>query len=294
MRRGIGAPLVLLALTVLGLAVHAAPQRPPQRIVSVVPAVTEMLFAIGAGPAVVGVSSYDTYPPEARTRPKVGALLDPDFERILSLRPDLVVTYATQTDLQQRLRNASIPTFDYESLGVAETLTTLRTLGTRVGRRSEADRVADGIQRDLDAVRQRVAGRPRPKTVLVFAREPGALRGVYASGGVGFLSDLLDIAGADNALGDMKRPSVQVSTELLIARAPDVVIEVRAAGGWTDERRRLEHDVWAALPSLPAWRTGRVYLLTDDRLGVPGPRIAESARMLARVLHPEVPEPGAP
>jgi len=105
----------------------------PTRIVSLVPAVTEMLFAIGAGPQVVGVSSYDRFPAEVLTRPKVGALVDPDFERILSLRPDLVVVYGTQTDLIARLDRAHVATFKYELFGLAEITRTIRLLGDQTG-----------------------------------------------------------------------------------------------------------------------------------------------------------------
>src|SRR5688572_22497973 len=101
--------LVLLWMCGRPLADDAAGQGPARRVVSLVSAVTEMLFAIGAGDAVVGVSNYDTFPPEVTTRPKVGALVDPDFERILTLRPDLVVVYGSQDDLMRRLERAAIP-----------------------------------------------------------------------------------------------------------------------------------------------------------------------------------------
>ncbi len=101
----------------------------PQRIVSVVPSVTESLFAIGAGPRVVGVGSFDKYPPEVERLPRVGALIDPDVERILSLRPDLVVTYASQDDLNAQLAHAGIRTFPYKHGGVDEIL----ELDSRVG-----------------------------------------------------------------------------------------------------------------------------------------------------------------
>ena len=105
----------------------------PGRIVSLVPAVTEMLFAIGAGPQVIAISSYDQDPPEVQRLPRVGALLDPDVERILSLRPDLVVTYGSQTDLKQQLDRASIPIFDYRHAGLADITATIRRLGAATG-----------------------------------------------------------------------------------------------------------------------------------------------------------------
>jgi iron complex transport system substrate-binding protein len=270
----------------LGLAVLAA-QTSPRRIVSLVPSMTEVLFAIGAGDTVVGVSSYDRFPPEVMSRPHVGALLDPDFERILSLKPDLVIVYATQSDLIGRLRRAGIPTFVSKHAGLADVTASINQLGARVGRLEHAAKVAAAIDRDLDDIRQRVAGRPRPKTALIFGREPGALRAIYASGGVGFMHDMLTLAGGADVFADVKRENLQVTAEVLLARAPEVIIEAHPANNWTADRIAKEQAVWNGLPALPAVRTKRVYVLADDRLSAPGPRVAEGARLLARTLHPE-------
>ncbi len=113
---------------------QAGSQPAPTRIISLVPAVSEMLFAIGAGPQVVAVSSFDDYPPEVLKLPRVGALLDPDLERILSLRPDLVIVYESQVDLRRQLERASIPTFVYKHAALADVTATIRQLGARVGR----------------------------------------------------------------------------------------------------------------------------------------------------------------
>jgi len=287
---GTGCVLALSLVSVL----RAVPQDPrpktqdsaPSRIISLIPAVTEMLFAIGAGPQVVGVSSYDTYPPEASTRPKVGALVDPDFERILTLKPDLVVVYGTQADLITRLGRVNIPIFNYQHAGLADITTTIRTLGARVGRADEANSLAATIERDLEATRRRVAGRPRPKTVLLFGREPGSLRSLYASGGYGFMHDMLENAGGADIFADLKKQSVQTSAEMLLSRSPDVIIEVHPAGEWTPARIAAERQVWKGLPSLPAVKTDRVYILADDRLNTPGPRVAAAVRLLADILHP--------
>jgi iron complex transport system substrate-binding protein len=253
--------------------------------VSLVPAVTEMLFAIGAGDDVVGVSSYDRYPPEALARPRVGALVDPDFERILSLRPDLVVVYATQADLIARLERARVAAFPYELAGLSNVTATIRRLGDRLGRAEGARAVAERIERDLADIRRAVAGRPRPKTALIFGRDAGTLRGIYASGGIGFMHDMLDAAGGADVFADVPRQSVQATAEMLLARAPDVIIEAYSSQGWPPDRISRERDVWRALPALPAVRTGRIHVLADDRLSIPGPRVAEGVRLLASVLH---------
>lgn len=281
-----------LALTLApsGPLLFAAPiagsaPRAPTRIVSVIPAVTEMLFAMGAGPQVVGVGSYDHFPPAADKLPKVGALLDPDFEKILSMRPDLVIVYGTQTDFISRLQRASIPTFPYEHAGLSDITATIRRLGDRVGRTKDAEALASGIERDLGEIRARTAQLPKIRTLLIFGREPGSLRGVYASGGVGFLHDLLAIAGGTDVFEDLKRQSVVISSEQILARAPDAIIELYEDN--VDEARlAAEKRVWRQLPSVPAVRDDRVYLLRGDFLTVPGPRIVQAARLLADALHP--------
>jgi cobalamin transport system substrate-binding protein len=258
----------------------------PHRIVSLVPAVTEMLFAIGAGDAVVGVSSYDHYPAAVASRTRVGALVDPDFERILSLRPDLVVVYGTQNDLVGRLTRAGIAMFNYEHAGLADITQTMQQLGDRTGHSIEARREVDRIETGLATIRRRVAGQHRPPTILVFEREPGALRGMFASGGIGFLHDMLDTAGGANVFADAKRQNVQVSTEMLLASAPEVILELRPSEGWSADRIARERSVWKTLASLPAVRTNRIYIFDDDIYLVPGPRVLEAVQHIADVLHP--------
>jgi len=258
----------------------------PRRIVSLVPALTEMLFAIGAGPQVVAVSSYDADPPEVRALPRVGALLDPDVERILSLRPDLVITYASQADLQAQLLRATIPVFDYRHGGLADITGTMRALGARTGHVEEAEAAARAIEARLAAIRDRTAGGRRPRTLLVFGRERGSLRNIYASGGRGFLHDMLEAAGGANVFADIDRESVQATTELILARAPDAIIEVRSADVLTDAEAASEAEAWSALSSVPAVRQRRVEVLTGRGLTVPGPRVAEVVERMSRALHP--------
>jgi cobalamin transport system substrate-binding protein len=258
------------------------------RIISLVPAATEMLYAIGAGPHVVGVSSYDAFPAEVTKLPKVGALLDPNVELILSLKPQMVVVYGTQTDLKQQLARAGIGVFDYRHTGLADVTTTIRSLGERVGASGKADEVAREIERGLDGIRQKVAGRPRPRTLLVFGRERLALRGLYASGGIGFLNDMLDAAGGANVFADVKVQAVQASTEQILARRPEVILEARALNSaWPSGDRQAELDVWNAVASVPAVRSHRVLFLFDDRIVIPGPRVVEGTAAIAKVLHPD-------
>jgi iron complex transport system substrate-binding protein len=271
-------------LVALAIAVGSAQQR---RIVSLVPALTEMLFAIGAGPQVVGVGSFDAFPPEVKNLPRVGALLDPDTERILSLRPSLVVIYGSQTDLQSQLTRAGITTFLYRHGGIQTIFQTMRELGDATGHRAQADRLVSDLERRTAAVRVRVKGRPKPRVLLVIDRQPKTLREIYVSGGVGFLQEMLEIAGGTNVFADVAKESAQPSHETLITRAPDVIIEVQAEGMIAPSDVAADKAVWSGLSSLPAVRSGRVHILTGQYLVVPGPRFAQATETLARILHPD-------
>jgi cobalamin transport system substrate-binding protein len=270
----------------LGGTVRVQPAPRPSRIISLIPAVTEMLFAIGAGPQVVAVSSFDRYPPDVAKLQRVGALLDPDVERILSLRPDLVAVYASQSDLRTQLERAKIPVYVYRHAGLADVLVTLTHIGERVGHAREATDLARSIQSRIDAVRNRVSGRARPRTLIVFDRETLTLRGIYASGGTGFVHDMVDVAGGEDVFSDVKQQSVQATSELILSRRPDVILELRGDPVAADIKAK-EIGVWRALASLPAVLNSRVYFLDDQKTVVPGPRIAEGIELIAHTLHPD-------
>jgi iron complex transport system substrate-binding protein len=270
----------------LSFASFVVGQAPPKRIISLVPNVTEILFAIGAGPQVVAVSTYDVEPPEVRSLPTVGALVDPDTERIIAMKPDLVVTYGSQADLQTQLKAARIPFFDYRHGGLDHIMVTMRALGERTGHAAEADKVARGLQASIDAVRKRVAGKPRPKVLLVFGREPGSLRNIYASAGRGFLHDMLEVAGGEDVLRDIERESAQISTETILSRAPDVILELNSANRLNEVDLNAVLDPWSALSAVPAVRNKRVIVLMGSGLTVPGPRVIEGIEKMANALHP--------
>jgi iron complex transport system substrate-binding protein len=285
MRRTVGVFVLFVLFVVVTDAARAAPAT---RIISLVPALTEILFAIGAGPQVIAVSSFDEEPPEVLKLPRVGALLDPDTERILAMRPDLVLIYGSQSDLQEQLEAAGIRVFVYRHGGLADVGPTFKVLGDLTGREAGAARVVAGIEKKIDEVRARVAGRRRPKTLLVMGREPRSLRNLDASGGLGFLHDMIEVAGGANLFADVQRQAVRASSEMLLTRAPEVILDLFYSRAMKPDELQQERNAWQQLGSIPAVRNGRVYSLVGDYLVVPGPRIAEAAEAFARAIHPDV------
>ena len=289
MKRLFLAAMAALALAVASPAVRTSAQTPRPTIVSLVPALTEMLFAIGAGPQVIGVSSYDDHPPDVARLPRMGALLDPNTEHILAARPGLVLTYGSQKDLQTQLRRAGIGVFDYRHAGLAGIFTVMRELGKTTGHATEAERVARDLEQRLATVRSRTANLKKPKTLLVMGREMLTLRNLNASGGVGFLHEVLEIAGGTNVFADVRREAVSVSNEMLLSRAPEAVIDLHYGASEPADRVRAEKElaVWQTVSSVPAVRRKRILPLYGDQFVVPGPRIAQAAEEMARALHPE-------
>lgn len=258
----------------------------PQRIVAVVPAVTEMLFAIGAGPQVVGVSSFARYPALVESLPRVGALIDPDVEQILSLEPDLVVLYSSQTDAIEQMSRAGINVLPYSHGGIRDVTEMLRELGRRTGQADKAHAVVSSIESMLTAVAVRVSSRAKPRVLLVIGRDPDMIRNVYASGGIGFLHEMITAAGGENIFAHVNREAVQPTSEGILGTAPEVIVEVRAEGMLSPDKVSEQRNVWQSLSSIPAVRRRRVYFLTGNDLIVPGPRLAQATERLARVLHP--------
>jgi iron complex transport system substrate-binding protein len=290
--------MVLLLAAATGRT-SSAPTRPdaarvpqasasPQRIVSLVPAVTEMIYAMGDGARVAAVSNYDRFPAEVARLPQVGGLLDPSVERILAIRPDLVIVYATQRELIERLDRAAIPYFNYQHKALPDILTTIRAIGARIGSTAGAEAVASAMEQSLAEVRGKTVNLPRPSTLLVFERDPAALRNVFASGGYGFLHDMLEIAGGRNVFANVKQQAVQASTEMLIASRPDVIVELLYGDSLKNVDPVKELRAWDILGSVPAVRAHRIFALTGDEFVVPGPRVVDATRKLARVIHPEV------
>jgi ABC-type Fe3+-hydroxamate transport system substrate-binding protein len=201
------------------------------------------------------------------------------------MRPDLVVLYGTQTELRRRLERAGIPYYSYEHKGLSDIPETMRALGKRVGVEAGGNALADRVEKQLMEIRERVAKSPPPKTLLVIAREQRSLRNISASGGEGFLHDMLEAAGGTDVMADIHRQSVSMSTEMVLARAPDVIVELQYA---QDGASKEAVAAWNTLVSVPAVKNHRVIVLTGEEFVVPGPRVGDATRRLAMALHPEL------
>ena len=257
------------------------------RIICLGPNVTELVFALGAGDRVVGVSDFCDYPADAAGRQRVGGAITPNLEKILELRPDLVIVAGEQQKTADLCRRNNIGVLNVQADSIEGVCASAMLVGERLGKSEEARKLCDRIRADLDAVRKRTAGRPRPRVFLCLWRSPESLSGLASASAQGFLGEVLEVAGGENIFADLPQSYSQVSKEELVARRPDVVIELRPGEHLSAGRvERLVAD-WQELAKLPAVKNHRVYVLTQDFLMLPGPRIALAAGALADVIHPE-------
>lgn len=248
---------------------------PPERIVSLNPTTTELLYAIGAGDRLVGRTTWDLYPPQVRSVPDLGPGLRPNVEAVMAARPDLVILYASDDnrDAARRLRAAGVRTVAYRVDRVADFARVTRALGDLTGNTAAARTTVDTVQATLARVRAATAPLPHPTAFWILWESP-----LLAVGGGSFLDELLTAAGARNVYDSLPGPSPAVSFEDLVRRDPDVVL--------ASPQSRLHILADPRWQALRAVRDGRVLVFDTTIVNGPSARVGSSAVSLARLLHP--------
>ena len=276
-----GGIFALLA-SVWGAAATAGAQGVPQRIVSLAPSVTEVLFEAGLGPRVVGVTSYCRFPREVLTLPNVGGYLTPSYEALVALQPDLVVTLPEHADLEPRLAALGIPILRVDHRSLYGIVRSIVSVGERSGASARANRAADALRAELAAAGRITAGRPRPRVLILFGRSED-FRRLYAAAPGTVHDDLIAQAGGQNVLTSRAVSYPTLSPEGVMRLDPDVIVEFSPDGTDVPALRRQ----WNVLDSVRAVKTGRVYVFTGEFLSVPGPRFARLADTIARAIRGE-------
>jgi cobalamin transport system substrate-binding protein len=253
---------------------------PARRIISLMPAVTDMILALGANDRLIARTQFDR-DPRIAALPSTGNALNPSLEWIAALEPDLVIAWPDQPSrvVVSRLSTMGIPVYSARTESIADVLRTTRDLGELLGVQQRADSIRQNIEQELQAVRSAVAARPRVSVAYVLSLEPPMVAGPGT-----FIGELIDIAGGENTFADVKALWPQVSLEEMLRRAPAaLVIGRERAGDPVPHMREL-----AGWRDLHAVRSGRVLAVDVDLFNRPGPTIPRAARVLAEFLHPEV------
>jgi iron complex transport system substrate-binding protein len=260
----------------LGRAVSIAPN--PQRIISLAPNVTEILFALGLESRVVGVTSYCDFPETAKAKEKVGDTIQPNLEKIISLKPDLVVisTSSQLENLTRRLDQLAIPVYVTNPRSVRDVAASIRSLGEVTGTSERARILAGEMDSRINAVELRVGALTRPRVLYVLQIGP-----LITAGRNTFINDLINIAGGQSISGDETADYPQFSRETVVARAPEVIVAPSSHGVELVKESDLRRD----FATTPAVRSNRIVWVIPDLVDRPGPRIVEGLEELAKGLH---------
>lgn len=263
-----------------------------RRIVSLSPAITETLYALGMGENVVGVTRFCRYPVEAQTNAIVGGFLDLNYEAILALKPGMV--FASR-ELHEQLRDIArfgIQTKELEHRSVSGIINSIREIGDFCGCKQKAEKVALGLEEELQSVQRQFAGQSAVRTLIVIGdgNDSGSIKSLFVSGKDGFYDELLRYAGGLNAFsgGTVSIPSL--SAEGLLSLDPEVIIEIEpgldvANPMLRDQREKIARQRWQSIGHLRAVKEGRVYLIDADYAVIPGPRFGYLLKDFARLLH---------
>ena len=220
------AVLFFLQISFLWGAEQVAPV--PQRIVSLAPSTTEILFNLGLGKKVVGVTRYCDYPTSATAVSRVGGLMDTNYEAILGLRPDLVVLLASNRDAQRELEKMRIPTLVTPHDTLDDIHESVRLIGEKCGAQAAVDQILKDLAVRTEAIHQAVSGRNRPRVLVCVGRnvESDDFSGLYVAGRHTFYDEIIEAAGGTNAFSDERIAYPQLSSEGVVQVNPDVIVDL--------------------------------------------------------------------
>jgi len=246
-----------------------------QRVIALTPSATELVAALGATALLVGVDDYSAFPPEVAKLPKVGRFLAPNLEIIVGLRPTLVIVDDVHGQAAGALNDAGIATVACAIHALPDVKAALRSVGARLGKAAEADRVVEAIDAALDRA---AAARPakRPRVLAVIDREAGGLGNLVSAGPGSWIDELIAVVGGENVLAAAGVRYPKISAEEVLRARPEVILDLSYAA-------RQSVAAWRAV-DVPAVAEGRVRALADAYLIAPSPRVAEALATLAKAL----------
>lgn len=251
----------------------------PQRIVSLAPSHTEILFAIGLGERVVGVSNFCDYPEEAKNKEKVGDSFNVNVEKIIELSPDLVIQYGQgKEEVNKRLEEAGIKVLSYEPESIEDVINLIDELGKITNSQRAAKMTIVDMMTKRDFILSRVAGKERVKVFYEVWDQP-----LMAAGPGSFIDELINLAGGENIAKDAQGKYPQFDLEQLIERNPDVYLTAK------DREDKTVDSIKArdGYENINAIKNDRVYILDPNIISRPGPRIVDGLELIARKIHPE-------
>ena len=262
------------------------PEAAPQRIVSLSPNVTEILYGIGAWPQVIAVSEYCTFPDDVKNKPRVNGWDRTNLEQVVSLKPDFVIgVEAQEAFVRDKLDNLGVRSLFLKGQKLADVFRSMVEIGRSTGHEAAAIELSTKTEREVEEVRQAVANLSRPRVLCVVDRLPGTIRDLYTATRGSYIDELIRIAGGDPVAPPGDEGYGKITKEAVLSLNPEVIIDmVQGSKGKFGED---PITVWDELAEVEAVRHKRIYPMSDPSVIHPSQFVGQTARIFARVLHPE-------
>ena len=256
-----------------------------QRVISLAPNITEMIYALGQESKLVAVTNYCNYPPEAKSKGTIGALLNPNLEKIITLKPDILIGTSAHSELALKLADKNLRTILLPNDTVNEIFLSIDSIGVLLDCQNQAKQLVHSIKDSIDAYRfdKGSSLKQSPKAMLVLGSEPGTTRNIGVIGSHNYMDSLWVLIGGINLFSDLNIKFAQISRENIIDRNPDLIIEFKIDAEWNAGKDKINIKEWEDLALLRAVEKNQIYAIPDESAFIPGPRIYLLARSYSEI-----------
>ncbi|MGE5340795.1 MAG: heme/hemin ABC transporter substrate-binding protein [Candidatus Omnitrophota bacterium] len=266
-----------MLLILIGMMGFASPIF-AERIVTLAPAITEIVFSLGKGKEIVGNTKFCNYPEEAKRIPRIGGLMDVNLEMLISQKPDVVILYPEVYEKIKVLKD-KVKLIVVNHIGLDDLYSGIAVISKALHTESKGKELTASVQQRLEQLRKKSMTHPKIKTLLIIGRNPNDFNNMYIIGANDYLNTLLDAAGGVNAYsGHIKYPSVSI--ESVVTMNPEAIIELSAFNEGIQDKRVVNQ--WKQFPFISAVKNNKIKIVKDAKWVIPGPRVAEIAEEIYR------------
>ncbi|MGD0571516.1 MAG: cobalamin-binding protein [Sedimentisphaerales bacterium] len=260
-------------------------QQRSQRIVSLSPNLTEIVFALGLGDRVVGVSNNCDWPAEAKQKPKMGTFWQPNTEAIIAAKPDLVVceSFLQHKEIAETLKRAGLRVASLRVESIEELYNAIIQIGSAASCPDKAESLAAKIKSEFDQIRAKASSAKKVKVLWAVQTEPMRVVGVKT-----FVNEIIDLAGGQNVIEPTGDQYPSVGTETILTSGAEVIIQSAMGAEDITKQQEAAEKFWNRFANLPAVKDKKVYVLEADTVLRLGPRLPDGTMAVAKLLHPEL------
>ncbi len=266
----------------------AIAQADSRRLISMSPSITEILFELGAGDQVVGVTDFCSWPEKVKALPKIGGLINPSFETMVSLQPDLVILQHDRNRLIKRLDALHLKTLPVNLEKLEDILDSILIIGRAIGKEDRAVQLREKLIKRITFFKIKLKGAPKKTTLILLGDSSNPYRDLYAVGKSTFLDQLLSLGGGENILDDSWSDYPRVSKEFILSSSPQFIIEANPHGKLSPSQKDKRSSFWDQFQTLQAVKERNIHYIGAEFILIPGPRFFKIVEAFAQVLHPEL------